>query len=70
VAESLPERTGKQCRERWHNHLGAGIKKGEWTEEEDRIIITMKRTIGNQWAKVRWPAALLTPACLRVCMPT
>ncbi|KAJ1429282.1 Homeodomain-like protein, partial [Ochromonadaceae sp. CCMP2298] len=52
VAESLPERTGKQCRERWHNHLGAGIKKGEWTEEEDRIIITMKRTIGNQWAKI------------------
>jgi len=52
IAQSLPTRTGKQCRERWHNHLGAGIKKGEWTEEEDRIIINMQRTIGNQWAKI------------------
>jgi hypothetical protein len=33
VAQSLTERTGKQCRERWHNHLGSGIKKGDWTEE-------------------------------------
>lgn len=33
IAESLPDRTGKQCRERWHNHLGEGIKKGEWTEQ-------------------------------------
>mmetsp|Transcript_6150 Transcript_6150/g.10262 ORF Transcript_6150/g.10262 Transcript_6150/m.10262 type:complete len:253 (+) Transcript_6150:70-828(+) len=52
IAQSLPERTGKQCRERWHNHLGAGIRKGEWSEEEDRTIITMQRTIGNQWAKI------------------
>jgi len=52
IAQSLPTRTGKQCRERWHNHLGAGIKKGDWTEEEDRIIINMQRTIGNQWAKI------------------
>lgn len=33
VSESLPGRTGKQCRERWHNHLGQGIKKGDWTDE-------------------------------------
>ncbi len=39
VAQSLPERTGKQCRERWHNHLGAGIKKGDWTEEVMKLIV-------------------------------
>ena len=33
IADSLPNRTGKQCRERWYNHLSGGIKKGEWTEE-------------------------------------
>jgi len=37
IAQSLPERTGKQCRERWHNHLGSGIKKGDWTEEVTTI---------------------------------
>ena len=27
IAEFLPGRSGKQCRERWHNHLNPGIKK-------------------------------------------
>eukprot|EP00520_Triparma_pacifica_P009649 CAMPEP_0118651784 /NCGR_PEP_ID=MMETSP0785-20121206/10966_1 /TAXON_ID=91992 /ORGANISM="Bolidomonas pacifica, Strain CCMP 1866" /LENGTH=422 /DNA_ID=CAMNT_0006544251 /DNA_START=160 /DNA_END=1425 /DNA_ORIENTATION=- len=45
-------RTGKQCRERWHNHLNPNIKKGAWTEEEDRIIIKMQAQLGNQWAKI------------------
>ena len=31
VAAKLPTRTGKQCRERWHNHLDPAINKGEWT---------------------------------------
>lgn len=52
IAQSLPERTGKQCRERFHNHLDQGIKKGEWTEHEDRIIIILQKSIGNQWAKI------------------
>jgi hypothetical protein len=31
-------RTGKQCRERWLNHLRPGIKKGDWTKEEEAMI--------------------------------
>lgn len=27
-----------QCRERWFNHLCPGVKKGEWTTEEDALI--------------------------------
>lgn len=52
IAQSLPERSGKQCRERFHNHLEVGIKKGDWTEEEDRIIIILQKEMGNQWAKI------------------
>ena len=28
-----------QCRERWHNQLDPSIKKEQWTEEEDRILL-------------------------------
>ena len=35
-------RSGKQCRERWHNHLDPRVKKGDWSSEEDRLIITMQ----------------------------
>ena len=52
IGEGLDGRTGKQCRERYHNHLQNGIKKGEWTEEEDRIIVEMQAKLGNQWAMI------------------
>lgn len=31
VAQSLPGRTGKQCRERYVNHLNPRLKSSEWT---------------------------------------
>ena len=34
IASNLPGRTGKQCRERWHNQLDPNIKKEGWSEEE------------------------------------
>ena len=43
---------GKQCRERWHNHLNPDIKKSAWTEEEDSIIYNAHKQWGNQWAKI------------------
>lgn len=33
IAKHLPHRKGKQCRERWFNHLDPNIKKGDWTPE-------------------------------------
>ena len=48
----MGDRTGKQCRERYMNHLQGGIKKGEWTEEEDRIIVEQQKLLGNQWALI------------------
>ncbi|XP_043270198.1 transcriptional activator Myb [Venturia canescens] len=52
IARHLKGRIGKQCRERWHNHLNPGIKKTAWTEAEDRIIVDAHRRVGNQWAKI------------------
>lgn len=36
VASLLPGRLGKQCRERWQNHLDPSIVKGPFTGQEDR----------------------------------
>ena len=43
IAEYLPGRIGKQCRERWHNHLNPDIKKDRWTEDEDLAIMEAHR---------------------------
>lgn len=52
IAASLSGRIGKQCRERWHNHLNPSIKRAKWTEEEDRIILKEHQKIGNKWAEI------------------
>ena len=45
-------RTGKQCRERWHNHLDPDINKSPWTEEEDRILQELHAKLGNAWCEI------------------
>ena len=37
---------------RWHNHLNPNLKKGPWTDEEDKLVIDMHQRLGNKWAKM------------------
>lgn len=55
VAESVPGRSPKQCRERWHLNLDPSIQDPSvvpWTNEEDEMIIALQRKMGNQWANI------------------
>ena len=52
IASHLKGRNGKQCRERWHNHLDPTIKKHPFTKEEDRILLEAHASVGNKWALI------------------
>ncbi|KAG2272432.1 hypothetical protein Bca4012_085598 [Brassica carinata] len=52
IAKSLEGRIGKQCRERWHNHLNPGINKDAWTPEEELALMNAHRVHGNKWAEI------------------
>lgn len=52
IAAQLEGRLGKQCRERWFNHLNPDIKKEAWSEEEDKIIVNAHGMLGNKWAEI------------------
>jgi len=54
IASQLPGRLGKQCRERWFNHLDPSIKKCDWDDNECRILYNA------QVGPVRRDAAPLT----------
>ena len=45
-------KTGKQCRERWQNHLDPDVKKEEWTEEEENKIFELQKQLGNKWSEI------------------
>lgn len=45
-------RHGKQCRERWLNHLDPGLRKGNWTVTEDLTILEKQLELGNRWSEI------------------
>lgn len=45
-------RSGKQCRERWHNHLDTLIVKDPWSLEEEKILFEKHIELGNKWADI------------------
>ncbi|XP_057817711.2 transcription factor MYB3R-4 [Cryptomeria japonica] len=52
ISQSLPGRIGKQCRERWHNHLNPEIKKDAWSQQEELALIRSHQIYGNKWAEI------------------
>ena len=46
------KRTGKQCRERWHNQLDPRIEYRTWNEAEERVFLKAHKTYGNKWREI------------------
>ena len=55
IATQLNNRNGKQCRERWRNHLRPELNKGDWSAQEDIDIWERVQEMGTKWAQVRSP---------------
>ena len=49
---NIDGRTGKQCRERWYNHLDPSVLKAPWTSEEELKIFQLHASLGNRWAEI------------------
>jgi len=45
IGAKIAGRTGKQCRERWHNQLDPTIKKEPWSEHEEEILMKAHSTV-------------------------
>ena len=52
IAEHLWNRGGKQCRERWHNHLREGVIKLPWSVEEEWVLALAVKAFGHKWARI------------------
>lgn len=52
VMTDQPARAGKQCRERWYNHLSPQVSKEDFTSEEDEAIAVAVSELGTKWAEI------------------
>eukprot|EP01125_Pyxidicula_operculata_P003412 TRINITY_DN1416_c0_g2_i1.p1 TRINITY_DN1416_c0_g2~~TRINITY_DN1416_c0_g2_i1.p1 ORF type:complete len:303 (-),score=35.94 TRINITY_DN1416_c0_g2_i1:159-1067(-) len=52
AAKLSTQRTAKQCRERWINHLDPDIIKGKLTKEEWNIVVAGQEELGNRWSDI------------------
>nr|URY18915.1 MYB protein [Zanthoxylum bungeanum] len=45
-------RCSKSCRLRWTNYLRPGIKRGNFSDQEEKMIIHLQALLGNRWAAI------------------
>lgn len=65
VASQLHGRTGKQCRERWLNQLKPGIRRGQWTDEEELVLRSAHEELGNKWVAIAQRLPGRTDNCVK-----
>ena len=52
ISKYFPDRIGKQCRERWFNHLNPSVNKTSWSDEEEWILFIQHKRLGNKWSQL------------------
>ncbi|KAL9237300.1 hypothetical protein vseg_011867 [Gypsophila vaccaria] len=46
------QRNGKSCRLRWMNYLRPGLKRGVFSPQEEDMILTLHKNLGNKWSLI------------------
>lgn len=49
ISKNMGNRKIRQCRERWQNYLNPNLKIGNWTNEEDELILKKRYELGPKW---------------------
>jgi hypothetical protein len=52
ISAVMVGRTGKQIRDRYLNKLRPNIKCGDWSAQEDDLMIKLLKEIGNRWSLI------------------
>jgi pre-mRNA-splicing factor CDC5/CEF1 len=52
VSSLLARKTAKQCKARWTQWLDPGIKKTEWSKEEDEKLLHLAKLMPTQWQTI------------------
>ena len=52
IAQYIPGKTTRQCRERYQTYLAPGINQSPWTKEEDEKLVQKYNELGSKWSMI------------------
>lgn len=52
IAEHMPGRNSRQCRERWLNYLSPKLNRQKFTKEEDELLLAKVNEMGTKWVTI------------------
>lgn len=53
IASMIPNKTARQCRDRYMNYLAPGYVHSNWTKEEDLLLAEKFEEYGPKWSQIR-----------------
>lgn len=53
LVKNMEGRNSRQCRERWQYYLNPYLKIGNWTKEEDELILQKREELGPKWMTIK-----------------
>jgi hypothetical protein len=52
IADRMPGKNARQCKERWVNYLAPSLSTAAWTLEEDFLLIRKYAELGAKWVQI------------------
>lgn len=53
LSKKIDGRNSRQCRERWQYYLNPNLNVGNWTQEEDQLILSKLKEYGHKWMIIK-----------------
>lgn len=65
IQGEMPNRTARQCRERWRQYLSPDVVNSEWTQEDDRHLLEAYIRVGPKWTQIAQEFSKRSPNALK-----
>ena len=52
IADNLPGRNARQCKDRWFNYLSPNVSNAPWSSHEDELLIEKQAEFGAKWRQI------------------
>ena len=52
IAELMPGRNPRQCKDRWTRYLSPSVNKNKWTVEEEKLLIKLVKDLNFRWVQI------------------